>query len=65
MMCEGKAAVSVWGGRLFLCMEGVYAGMVERTYAGDATSPAETPTARDGSGRLRPVLNCENVAVSA
>ena len=31
----------------------------------DATSPAETPTARDGSGRLRPVLNCENVAVSA
>ena len=79
-------------------MEGAYAGMVERTYAGDvtsvraglrrrillrlrepakqyhtsstaartdATSPAETPTARDGSGRLRPVLNCENVAVSA
>ena len=31
----------------------------------DATSPAETPTAKDGSGRLRPVLNCENVAVSA
>ena len=58
MMCEGKAAVSVWGGRLFLCMEGAYAGMVERT-------SAETPTARDGSGRLRPVLNCENVAVSA
>ena len=37
-MCEGKAAVSVWGGRLFLCMEGAYAGMVERTYAEDVTS---------------------------
>ena len=31
MMCEGKAAVSVWGGRLFLCMEGVCAGWKERT----------------------------------
>ena len=52
-------------GRSVRRVEGAYAGMVERTYAGDATSPAETPTARDGSGRLRPVLNCENVAVSA